>query len=78
MRTQQALGLSPRQAQIIRLVLQGNADKQIAHELNVSVATVRTHMRRLFDKFDLHDRLELILLVLASLRGCSSSTSSPD
>lgn len=77
-RTEQKLGLSPRQAQIIRLVLQGNADKQIAHKLNISLATVRTHMHRLFDKFDLHDRLELTLLVLASLRGRTADPSSSD
>ena len=68
-RTQRELGLSARQAQIVRLVLQGKADKQIASDLNISPATVRTHMRRLFAKFNLNDRLELTLLVLASLRG---------
>ena len=67
--TQNELGLSPRQAQIVKQVLQGKADKQIAHDLNISLATVRTHMRRLFAKFELSDRLELTLLVLASLRG---------
>ena len=77
-RTQQELGLSPRQAQIVRLVLQGNADKQIAQELNISLATVRTHMRRLFEKFDLSDRLELTLLVLTSLRGRAANPPSPD
>ena len=68
-RTQSELGLSPRQAQIVRHVLQGKADKQIAHDLGISLPTVRTHMRRLFAKFELRDRLELTLLVLASLRG---------
>ena len=68
-RTQRELNLSPRQAQIVRQVLQGKADKQIASGLNISPATVRTHMRRLFAKFNLNDRLELTLLVLASLRG---------
>lgn len=77
-RTQQKLGLSPRQAQIIRLVLQGRTDKQIAQELKISRATVRTHMRRLFDKFDLNDRLELTLLILASLRGRTANPPSPD
>jgi DNA-binding CsgD family transcriptional regulator len=68
-RTQRDLGLSARQAQIVRLVLQGRSDRQIALDLNISLATVRTHMRRLFRKFNLGDRLELTLLVLASLRG---------
>ena len=68
-RAQQELGLSRRQAQIVRLVLEGNADKQIAQKLNISMTTVRTHLHRLFEKFKLNDRLELTLLVLASLRG---------
>lgn len=69
LRTRQDLGLSVRQAQIVRLVLQGKSDRQIASDLSISLATVRTHMRRLFSKFNLGDRLELTLLVLASLRG---------
>ena len=68
-RTQHDLGLSARQAQIVRLVLQGRSDRQIAQDLDISLPTVRTHMRRLFAKFSLNDRLELTLLVLASLRG---------
>jgi len=68
-RAQQDLELSPRQAEIVRHVLEGKADKQIASELNISLATVRTHLRRLFAKFGLNDRLELTLLVLAALRG---------
>ena len=76
--TKQKLALSPRQAQIIRLLLQGDSDKQIAQSLNISLATVRTHMRRLFDKFHLNDRLELTLLILASLRGRTADPSSSD
>ena len=68
-RTRQELGLSPRQAQIVKLVLQGKSDRQMAADLDISLPTVRTHMRRLFSKFKLSDRLELTLLVLASLRG---------
>ncbi len=68
-RAQQELGLSPRQAQIVRLILEGNADKQIAQRLNISMTTVRTHLHRLFEKFTINDRLELTLLVLTSLRG---------
>ena len=68
-RARQELGLSPRQTQIVKLVLQGSSDKQIAQELDIALATVRTHMRRLFSKFKLSDRLELTVLVLASLRG---------
>jgi DNA-binding CsgD family transcriptional regulator len=76
-RTQQELGLSPRQAEIVKLVLQGKSDRQIALDLHISLATVRTHLRRLFGKFNLGDRLELTLLVLASLRGRVQSPPPP-
>jgi len=77
-RAQRHLELSPRQAEIVRRVLLGTPDKQIALELGISPATVRTHLRRLFAKFDLDDRLELTILVLAALRGRLQSRPSPE
>lgn len=63
------LALSPRQAEIMRCVVLGKSDKEIASELGIALPTVRTHMRRLFQKLQLSDRLELVLLVLTCLRG---------
>ena len=69
-RAQQELGLSRRQAQIVRLVLEGNADKQIAQKAeHLHDHGCARSLHRLFEKFKLNDRLELTLLVLASLRG---------
>ena len=62
------LNLSPRQAEIVNCVFRAKSDKQIARELDISVATVRTHMGRLFEKFDLNDRVELLVHVFMSLR----------
>jgi len=64
----QALGLSPRQAEIVRHLLLGESDKQIAKELQISIPTVRTHLGRLFQKFDLSDRVELILHIFNRVR----------
>ncbi len=61
-------GLSPRQTDIVRHIARGESDKQIANELNISVPTVRTHLDRLFRKFDLNDRLELLVYVFVLLR----------
>lgn len=61
----EALGLSPQQARIVELILQGQCDKQIACKLGKSVATIRTHLGRIFDRNNLGDRSELILLVFA-------------
>lgn len=48
--------LSPREAQVARLVSEGLADKEIARILRVSVTTVRTHIDRLFGKLGVHKR----------------------
>jgi len=63
------LGLSPRQTEVVTHLLSGKADKQIAREMNITVPTVRMHMGRLFREFGAHDRVELILCLLAKVRG---------
>jgi len=71
------LSLPPRQAQVIRCILSGLSDKQIASEMQISVAGVRAHISQLFSKFDLQDRHELVLYVFNRFReecranGCS-------
>ncbi|MBN1360477.1 MAG: helix-turn-helix transcriptional regulator [Sedimentisphaerales bacterium] len=62
------LDLSKRQGEIVRCLLRGKSDKQISAVLGISVPTVRTHMSRLFRKFGVNDRVELILLMLSRLR----------
>ena len=64
-----ALELSPRHASIIGLILQGKRDKQIAADLGMSIWTVRTHLSRLFQRLEVADRMELVLLVLSTRRG---------
>ena len=69
----QELSLSPRQADVVEQLLMGHSDKQIAHQLQMSVPTVRTHLCRLFSRFDVEDRCELILHVYACFReGCQA------
>jgi DNA-binding CsgD family transcriptional regulator/transcriptional regulator with XRE-family HTH domain len=65
------LSLSPRQAQVIRQLLLGRSDKQIAWELGISVPTVRTHLGRLFSRFGVADRGELVLSLISWSRGTS-------
>jgi len=66
------LSLSPRQAEVVKCLLLGHSDKLIALDLQISIATVRTHLSRLFLRFDVQDRMELILYVFHCFRqGCS-------
>ena len=68
------LSLSPRQGEIIRLLLKGYSDKQVAMELDIAIPTVRTHLSRLFLKFSLQDRNELILHIFGHFRkGCHTN-----
>jgi len=62
------LKLSPRQTEIVNHVLLGSVYKQIAREMGISMATVRTHLSRLFRKLDVNDRVELIFHLMAALR----------
>jgi PAS domain S-box-containing protein len=52
--------LTPRQAEVLRLLEQGRSTKQIARELHVSTETVRNHIRHLFRTLGVHSRLEAV------------------
>jgi two-component system NarL family response regulator len=51
--------LTARQRQVLRHVAEGEALKQIATQLDVSVKTIETHRRQIMDKLDLHSVAEL-------------------
>ena len=62
------LALPPRQAEVVEQLFLGHSDKQIARELHVSVPTVRTHLCRLFSRFGVEDRCELVVQVFACFK----------
>ena len=53
--------LSKREKEVLKLVLQGKSNKQIAFALNISVSTVEFHLKNVFVKFQVSSRVELIL-----------------
>jgi len=53
------IGLSAREQAIARLICNGRSDKEIARELNVAFSTVRTHVARIFEKLNVHNRTQL-------------------
>jgi DNA-binding CsgD family transcriptional regulator len=62
------LGLTKREADIVWLILKCRRDKEIASDLRVSVATVRTHLRHIFVRARVMDRVELVLSIWEMLR----------
>ena len=48
--------LADREAQVLRLLAEGFSSGDIADELNLSVPTVKTHLRNLYDKLQVSDR----------------------
>jgi len=51
---------TPREVEIIRLLAEGKANKEIAALLGITVRTVETHRSRIMLKLDLHSLAELI------------------
>ena len=60
--TQPHHALTPRQAEILRLLEHGRSTPQIAEELHLSLATVRNHIRHMLRALGVHSRLEAVAL----------------
>ena len=56
-----AMKLSPQQAAIVAMVLQGKQDKEIAAALGLRRPTVRTYLGRIFSRVGVEDRLGLVI-----------------
>ncbi len=56
--------LSEREAKVLQLVARGWSNQQIAGELHISEATVRTHMSNILSKLHLASRTQAVLYAL--------------
>ncbi len=56
--------LSPRERQVLQLVADGYENKQVATELEISEATVKTYLRGVFDRLDVSSRAEAVAVGL--------------
>ena len=53
-------GLSPREQEVLELVTQGYRYKEIADKLDISVPTVNTYIRRIYEKLHVRTRTEAV------------------
>jgi len=56
-------GLSPREAEMAGLILQGKVNKEIADALSLSENTVRNHIYALYRKLGIQRRMDLVRLI---------------
>ena len=56
--------LTERELEISRLVAEGLSNQQIAERVHVSEGTVRTHLRHVFEKLGISNRVELALYAM--------------
>ena len=59
---QEVAGLTPMQLKVLLAVLDGQLNKQIAHSLSISEATVKAHMTAIMRKLDVRNRTQAALV----------------
>ena len=56
--------LTDREKQVLKLVAEGNSNKEVAELLGISVKTAMTHREHVMVKLDLHNRTDLVRFAL--------------
>jgi DNA-binding NarL/FixJ family response regulator len=58
--------LTSRESEVLQLVAEGSANKQVAAELAISIKTVEKHRQHLMDKLNIHDTAGLTRYAIAA------------
>jgi DNA-binding NarL/FixJ family response regulator len=65
----ESIGLTPRQTEVLALLLQGLPNKLIARQLNVSVETVKDHVAAVLRALNVNSRTQAVLAVSQMTQG---------
>jgi len=57
-------GLTPREMQVVNMIVAGFSNREIARKLGVSEQTIKHHLTSSFDKLGVYNRLELALFAV--------------
>ena len=60
--------VTAREFDIIKLIYKGMTNNEIANQLDISVHTVKTHLEKLYEKFNVHTRTELAIQAFITLK----------
>lgn len=61
---ERALGLSNRELEVLRLIVSGKSNKEIAVDLGVSVNTVAVHRANIMESLGIHNTAELVVYAI--------------
>ncbi len=61
--------MTPREIQIAQLVCQGLANEEIAKRLKIKNGTVKTHVRNLYRKLWVHNKISMLLRFVEDTNG---------
>ena len=62
------LSLTRRQSELLRALIAGRTDRQMAQELGISPNTVRAHFQRIFESLGVPDRTRLVVAAFRAFR----------
>jgi DNA-binding CsgD family transcriptional regulator len=61
------LGLSPKETEVIGLIIQGKDNKAIATQMNIGISTIRKHLESIYQKWGINSRTGAIAYALKNL-----------
>ncbi|BAY32873.1 two-component response regulator [Nostoc carneum NIES-2107] len=58
--------LTERELCVLRMIVDGNSNQDISEKLYITIGTVKTHVRNIFNKLNVDDRTQATVLALRS------------
>lgn len=61
-----SIPLAPREQQVLDLIVRGYVNKEIADQLQISIPTIKTYIRRIYEKLHVRSRAEAVAKYLSA------------